>query len=215
MRVPWVPWLLLVGSLAVGCGSEDADSSSATPTALPSESKSQPLASDAPHTLSPEERAQRQAERRAKRAAEVAERCDPLLSQVTLTFEVTTEPTDRGTEIGLRMTLDNRSESLLSGDTGGEMRVAPGPRHHGIAWGGSSADTFVQGPGTVSARDVWHERQPPGWRPIGEQVTSFSFYAYTYAPGPGTVVCHIPATIIAPRGLVDGHRSGRWTQQPS
>ena len=95
------------------------------------------------------------------------------------------------------------------------MRVAPGSRHHGIAWGGSSADTFVQGPGTVSARDVWHERQPPGWRPIGEQVTSFSFYAYTYAPGPGTFVCHIPATIIAPRGLVDGHRSGRWTQQPS
>ena len=215
MRVPWVPWLLLVGALAVGCGSEDADPSSATPSALPSESESRPLASDPPHTLSPEERAQRQAERRAKRAAKVAERCDPLLSQVILTFEVTTEPTDRGAEIGLRMTLDNRSESRLSGDTGGEMRVAPGPRHHGIAWGGSSADTFVQGPGTVSARDVWHERQPPGWRPIGEQVTSFSFYAYTYAPGPGTVVCHIPATIIAPRGLVDGHRSGRWTQQPT
>ena len=112
------------------------------------------------------------------------------------------------------MIVVNRSDTRLSGDTSGSMRVEPGRRDNGIRWGGSSSDVLWQRPHTTSEREVWHERRPPGWHPVGEQVTAFSYDAYSYAPGRPVLVCHFPAAVEAPRGLVDGHPSGRWTQQP-
>ena len=206
---------MLLCVLVAGCGSQNGDPGAAAPTTTPaaSESESSQSPSAAPSTLSPEERAEKRAARRKKREAREARLCAPFLSDVSLTYEITATPTDRGQEIGLRMTLDNRSDTRLSGASGGELRVAPGRRQHRIAWGGSSADTIYQGPRSYTERDVWHERQPPGWRPVGERVTSFQFYAYTFAPK--NLTCDIPAMIVAPPGLVDGHPAGRWTQQPS
>lgn len=60
---------------------------------------------------------------------------------------------------------------------------------------------------------MWHDRKPPGWHPMGDRVTDFDFYTYVYAPGPGTVTCDVPATVTAPPGLVEGHPSGRWSQE--
>lgn len=213
MRVS-VSWCALLVVVVVGCGSERADPDAAAPTKAPSGSESEASQSPSatPSTLSAEERAEERAQRREKREARAARLCAPFLSDISLTYEITATPTDRGQEIGLRMTLENRSDTRLSGDSGGELRVAPGGRHYGIAWGGSSADTIYQGPRSYTERDVWHERQPPGWRPVGERVTSFRFYASTFAPK--NVTCDIPARVVAPPGLVNGHPSGSWTQQP-
>ncbi len=93
------------------------------------------------------------------------------------------------------------------------MRIEPDPRRNQLSWGGSSADELWQKPGSVVRREVWHDRQPPGWHPVGDRVTSFDFYTYVYAPGPGTVACQVPATIVADPQLVADHPVGRWRQQ--
>ena len=155
------------------------------------------------------------AERRAERTAREAERCAPFLSRVEPRYRITATPTAGGSAIALRMTLANRSTSRLAGSTGGLLEVDPNPRVNRISWGGSSADELWQKAGSTTRREVWHDRRPPGWHPVGDKVTSFDFYAYVYAPGPGTVVCDIPATVVAPRHLVEGHPSGRWRQESS
>lgn len=147
------------------------------------------------------------------RAERKAERCRQFLSGVRLHYDITAVPTAGGREIGLHMTLENRTDARVAGSTSGVLRVAPGPPSNRISWGGSSADELYQRPGTTVRRPVWHDRQPPGWHPVGDKVTSFDFSTYSYAPGPGTTVCFIPATVRAPRGLVVGHPSGRWTQE--
>ena len=152
---------------------------------------------------------------RAERRARAVKRCASLLSRVDLSYRISATPTAGGSTIGLRMTLTNRSKSRLTGSTGGLLKVDPDPRTNQINWGGSSADELWQKPGSTARREVWHDRKPPGWHPVGDRVTSFDFYAYVYAPGPGTVVCHIPATIVAPPRLVEGHPSGRWRQESS
>lgn len=152
--------------------------------------------------------------KREQRRVENERRCAPLVGSVELTWRITATPTDRGQEIGLRMLVVNRSDARLSGDTSGVMRVEPGRRDNGIRWGGSSSDVLWQRPHTTTDREVWHERRPPGWHPIGDRVTAFSYDAYSYAPGRPVLVCHFPATVEAPRGLVEDHPSGRWIQQP-
>lgn len=204
MRLPTGRFLphLALALLASGCGAGESapETVRATTSSTPEASASSPGI---------------RADRRAQREAQDAERCRELLSEVRLTFRITTAPADDGSEIGLRMTLVNRSDARLSGSMAGVLTVAPGPPSNRISWGGSSADELWQRPGTTSRREVWHGRQPPGWHPVGERVTSFDYSAYTYAPGRRAVVCHIPATVLAPRGLVDGHASGHWTEEPS
>lgn len=143
----------------------------------------------------------------------MAQRCHSLLPQLDLSYRITAVPTAGGSAIGLSMTLVNRSTSRLGGSTGGLLKVEPDPRSNRINWGGSSADELWQKAGSTTNREVWHDRQPPGWHPVGNRVTSFDFYAYVYAPGPGTVTCHLPATVVAPPDLVEGHPSGRWRQE--
>jgi len=195
--VPIVAW----GLLATGCGtSEDAESRSgenATGSSPASESIE-------PTTCDKQCKAERK-----------AELCRQFLSGVRLRFDITAVPTVGGREIGLHMTLENGTDGRLAGSTSGVLRVAPGPPSNRISWGGSSADELYQSRGTTVRRPVWHDRQPPGWHPVGDKVTSFDFSTYSYAPGPGTPVCFIPATVRAPRGLVAGHPSGRWTQESS
>jgi len=200
--------LLVLGALTSGCG---GSGESAQRSATPDD------ASNSSHIdgASPSCSAECRAERRAEREAREAERCGELLSRVRLTFRITATPVAAGSAIGLRRILVNRSEATLFVSTGGMLKVLPGPRSNRISWGGSSADGVFQKPGTTSRGDVWHDRQPPGWHPIGDRVTSFDFYAHTDAPGPGSVACGIPATIVAPPGLVERHPSGRWTQEPS
>jgi hypothetical protein len=147
------------------------------------------------------------------RAEREAARCREFLSGVRLHYDITAVPTPGGQEIGLHMTVENRTGARVAGSTSGTLRVAPGPPSNRISWGGSSADELYQKPGTTLRRPVWHDRQPPGWHPVGDTVTSFDFSTYSYAPGPGTTVCYIPATVRAPRGLVAEHPSGRWRQE--
>lgn len=194
---------LLVAASLVGCGD---GASEAPPDVAPATSTS-PSSPDSSPTAT--------CNARCRFEERVAERCPPLLADIRLTWRITTRPVADGQEIGLRMVLANRSDARLSGDTWGALQVAPGGRAHGIKWGGSSADVIYQKPGTTTNREVWHERRPPGWRPLGEQVTAFRYDAYTYAPGAGATVCHIPARVEAPRGLVVGHPSGRWAEEPS
>lgn len=212
MRLGTAALLLVMAGVATGCGTaQDASPGSVTPSTVPSESDSRSSSSDAPTGLSAEERAQRRAERQAKREAEVAERCDPLLARLDLSYRITATPVARGTEIGLHMSLANRTEHTLYGGTAGAMRLDPG--RGALAWGGSSADEMQLKPGTTLERQVWHERLPPGTNQIGERVTSVTFYTYLYAPKPGGLLaCYLPATIEAPRGLVDSHAAGHWSQ---
>ena len=198
---------LAVLAAVSGCAEDRAASpgtASATPREVPP-----PKAEHTPPPCDAECQVQRD-----ERRAEDEKRCAAMVDRVDLTWRITTTPTDRGQEIGLRMIVANRSDARLSGDTWGVMRVEPGRRDNGIRWGGSSSDVLYQQPYTTSEREVWHERRPPGWHPAGEQVTSFRYDAYSYAPGRPVLVCHLPATVEAPPGLVDGHRSGRWTLQP-
>jgi hypothetical protein len=202
MRLPtWllVPPLLVPGTLISGCG--------------PTEDSSGPLSAGA--TASPscdhDCRAEHRAKRRAAREAHNVKRCRELVSRVALTYRITAVPQGADKAIGLHMVLENRSTGRLSGSTSGLMKVSPRPRVNQISWGGSSADELYQKPGTTSQREIWHDRQPPGWHPVGTQVTSFDFYTYLY--GPGGRACFIPATVLAPRGLVDGHSSGHWIQE--
>ena len=149
------------------------------------------------------------------RAARRAERCEELLPDVALRYRITATPGADGAEIGLWMRIANRSPAQLSGSTGGTLVVEPGPRTNRISWGGSSADQLWQKPGSTSRHQIWHDRRPPGWHPVGDRVTSFEFYADVYAPGPGLVACPLTAAVVAPPGLVDGHPSGRWRQESS
>ncbi|MFC6287254.1 hypothetical protein ACFP3Q_08615 [Nocardioides sp. GCM10027113] len=71
-------------------------------------------------------RAERRADREARRLAKEQEQCAPLLSQVDLDFRITATPVAGGSEIGLHLTVDNRSAVRLSGDHGGLLRVASG-----------------------------------------------------------------------------------------
>jgi hypothetical protein len=200
--------LLFSGVLVVGCG--DAGDSSADadqqPTAATSAS---PSGDGGGPTCDSGCRSERRAERRAREA----ERCAPLLSKVPLSYRITATPTDGSSTFGLWMTLANRSSSRLAGGTGGLLMVDPDPRKNRISWGGSSADEIYQRPGSTTRREVWHDRQPPGWHPVGDRVASFEFDTYVYAPGAGIVVCHIPASVVAPPRLVEGHPSGRWRQE--
>jgi hypothetical protein len=194
-------WLLAWGVLAAGCAtSEPADS----------------RAADHASAASPASRSTGQtACGRQCREERKAERCRKFLSGLRLHYEITAAPAAGGREIGLHMSLENRSRGPVQGSTSGLLLVAPGPRSNRISWGGSSADELYQKPGTTLRRPVWHDRQPPGWHPVGEQVSSFDFTTYAYAPGPGLTACFIPATVRAPRGLVVAHPSGRWTQESS
>jgi hypothetical protein len=210
MRLGTAVLLLAVLWPAVGCGEAEGPSPGSAPlTTVPSEVDDR-VPSAAPTGLSAEERAARRAERQAERAAEIAERCDPLVAGLDHAYRITATPVARGTEIGLQMSLANRTKHTLYGGTAGLMKLDPG--RGTLAWGGSSADEMQLKPGTTLQRQVWHEGLPPGANPIGERVTSFTFYTYLYAPKPGgTQACYLPATIEAPRGLVDGHTTGRWT----
>ncbi|KAA1429399.1 hypothetical protein [Nocardioides antri] len=192
-----LPPLLLVCLLTSGCGSSDESARG------PAE------ATNAQSSADPSGRPERRAEREEREAA----RCRELLPRVRLTYRITATDATDGSEIGLRMVLVNRSDVTVAGSTAGTLEVSAGSRSSRISWGGSSADELSLKPGTTLRREVWHDRKPPGWHPVGDRVTRFGFYAYTYAPGPGTVTCFIPATIVAPRGLVEGHPSGRWTQE--
>lgn len=199
MRLPrslMVPPLLVSGVLVSGCGATE-DSAS------PGEALTSATCGDG--CL-----AERRAQRRAARQARDAERCRDLLSGVALTYRITATPQADGRAIGLHMALVNRSEARLSGSTFGVLKIAPGPRSNRISWGGSSAEELWQEPGTASRREIWHDRRPPGWHPVGTHVTSFHFSTYAYVPGARS--CFIPATVLAPRGLVDGHPSGHWIQ---
>lgn len=197
--------LLALCLLAAGCGTSDSESSSADPSAEGGPSDSSPGDGTSP-TCDAECRDERRAEREQREAA----RCGPLLDGIRLTYRITATPAAGGRAIRLHMILENRSGTRLSGSTAGILRIAPGPQR--ISWGGSSADELWLGSGATMRREVWHDRKPPGWHPIGDKVTAFGFSTYTYAPGPGTVACFVPATVIAPRGLVDDHPSGGWTQ---
>lgn len=143
----------------------------------------------------------------------MAERCAPVLAQVQLSYRITATPTGDGSSIGLWVTLENRSKEELNGSMGGLLKIDPDPRSNQISWGGSSADELYQKPGSTMHRQIWHDRQPPGWHPVGDRVTSFDFYTYAYSPGPRSEACHLPATVVAPPGLVEGHPSGRWRQR--
>lgn len=191
--------VIALGVLANGCGTAE---------------EAEPRPSEPASASSPTSRSTEQAAcDKQCRADRKAERCRQFLSGVRLHYEITAVPTGGGREIGLHMTLENRTDGRIAGSTSGVLRVAPGPPSNRISWGGSSADELYQKPGTTVRRPVWHDRQPPGWHPVGDRVTSFDFSTYSYAPGPGTTVCFIPATVRAPRGLVVGHPSGRWTQE--
>lgn len=193
-----------MGALAGACGGDATDATD------------QARASEASDEASPScDRECRAAERRAEREAEVAARCKELLPDVTLTYRLTAEPVGNGSEIGLHMALANRSHGYLTGATTGRLDVDAGGSRDRISWGGSSADELAQEPGTVERREVWHDRMPPGWHPVGSEVTSFAFSTYAYAPGRGLAVCYLPARVVAPRGLVADHASGHWTQQSS
>ena len=203
--------LVVLAFLASGCDSPDESAASSARESSPS---SAGTTSGASPTCSAEKcAAERRAERKAERRAEQAQRCRDFLDKVDLTYRITATPAEGGSEIGLHMILVNRSQGVLSGSTAGALRVAPGPPSNRISWGGSSADDLWVKPGTTTRREVWHERRPPGWHPVGDRVTSFHFYTYTYGPRPGFYTCFIPATIVAPRGLVDAHASGRWSQK--
>lgn len=198
---PALSSLLLSSALIGACG--DADDTSGR-------AEREPTVSD---SASPSCDAGCRSERRAERRAREAERCDSLLSQVHLSYRITATPTDGGSAIGLWMTLENRSSKSFGGSTVGLLKVDPDPRKNQISWGGSSADELYPEPRSTTRQEVWHDRQPPGWHPVGNRVTSFDFDTYVYAPGPGVVVCHIPATVSAPPHLVVGHPSGRWRQE--
>lgn len=205
LRIALVAPLLPLGMFISGCGSsEDAtgDVSDASTGSMASDDSGSPPPEETAHECDTDCRAERR-----------AQRCRTFLSGVTLRYDITAEPADAGREIGLHMTLVNRTGTRLAGSTAGTLRVSPGPPSNRISWGGSSADEVYQKPGTASRREVWHERQPPGWHPVGDRVTSFDFSTYAYAPGHGTVACFMPAAVRAPRGLVVGHPSGRWMQQ--
>ncbi len=216
MRLGTAALLLGLVGLAVGCGpaGDTLDRGAVTPSAFPSEADSRRSSPEAPSGPSADERAEREArraERRARYEAQVAQRCDPLLPRLGLTYRITATPVASGTAIGLHLTLANRTVHSLYGGTAGAMELDPG--RGSLAWGGSSADEMELRPGTTLERHVWHERLPPGTNPVGDRVTSFTFYTYLYAPKPGgTLACYLPARIQAPRGLVDGHPAGRWSQ---
>jgi hypothetical protein len=208
---PALSSLLFSGVLVGGCGNADDTPARADREPTVATASVSPPGDGASPTCD----AGCRSERRAERNAREAERCDSLLSRVHLSYRITATPTAGGSTIGLWMTLANRSTVRLGGSTGGLLKVDPDPRSNRISWGGSSADELWQKPGSTTRREVWHDRQPPGWHPVGDRVTSFDFNAYVYAPGPGTVVCHIPATVRAPPQLVEGHPSGRWRQESS
>ena len=181
-RALFVFLLALLISLISGCGDspDDEPRSESGQASLDGEYTDRVPSEDAVQTCDADCRAERRAEYEAK----VAERCRALLDRVSLTYRITATPSAGGNEIGLHMTLENESEVRLAGSTGGVLQVSPGPKSNQINWGGSSADELYQKPGTTTSREVWHDRQPPGWHPVGDRVTSFSFYTYTYAPGP-------------------------------
>ena len=208
----FVGQLSLLGALISGCGDvgDAGPRPDSAPTAPPDAASTDQVPSD---DASPTCDVLCRLERRADRQALEVERCRELLARVNLTYRITATPSAGGSEIGLHMILENGSEATLPGSTSGVLQVSPGPKSNQINWGGSSADELYQKPGTTWSREVWHYRRPPGWHPVGNRMTSFSFDTYAYSPGPGTVVCHFPATVVAPRGLVDGHPSGRWNQQ--
>jgi hypothetical protein len=200
MRLPaslLIASLLAPGALMSGCGASEE------PVAGPSEAtRSARCGADC--------RADRP-EQRATHPAANAERCRKLLADVSLTYRITATPHEPGRAIGLRMMLVNHSPARLSGSTVGVLKVSPGRKLKQISWGGSSSDELAQPPGTTVRREIWHDRKPPGWHPIGTRVTSFVFATYAY--GPGGRPCYLPATVLAPPGLVEGHSSGRWTQE--
>jgi hypothetical protein len=208
---PALSSLLFSAVIVAGCGDagDSADGADREPTE--DVSPAPPPGDNASPTCDTECRA----ERRAERAARVAERCAPVLSQVQLSYRITATPTPGGFTIGLWVTFENRSKDELGGSMGGLLKVDPRPRSNQISWGGSSADELYQQPGSTMDREIWHDRRPPGWHPVGERVTSFDFYTYVYSPGPRSEACHLPATITAPPGLVEGHPSGRWRQHSS
>jgi hypothetical protein len=209
--VPALSSLLFSAAVVAGCGDSgdttaDADEkpTAASSSAPPAEGEASPTCDDACR-----------AERRAEREARIAERCAPVLSQVDLTYRITATPTTGGSTIALWVTFENGSADELNGSMGGVLKVDPHPRANQISWGGSSADEISLQPGSTTEREIWHDRRPPGWHPVGERVTSFDFYTYVYSPGPRSEACHLPATITAPPGLVADHPSGRWRQHSS
>ena len=204
---PAVASLVLSSALFGGCGGDGDDAARADREPTVAASSGSPSGDGASPKCD--------AVCRAERKARAAERCASLLSRVHLSYRITATPTDGGSAIGLWMTLENRSPKSFGGSTTGLLKLDPNPRKNQINWGGSSADEFYPEPGTTTRREVWHDRQPPGWHPVGNRVTSFDFDTYVYAPGPGIAVCHIPATVIAPPRLVEGHPSGRWRQESS
>ena len=155
---------VLLAALANGCADVDDAATRADPA--PTKPGDLKITAPTPDQASPRCDARCRDERRAEQEAIENERCGPLLDQVSLGFRITTTPSARGNEIGLHMMLDNRSEIRLSGDTWGLLKVSPDARSNRISWGGSSADVLWQQPGTTSSREVWHDRQPPGWHPV-------------------------------------------------
>ena len=207
---------MAVIALFVGCGGEPADApGGSVPEPVVTQDLPLPRSQDPTTAPACDEtcRGVREAARAERRERE-RERCAALVPQVHLEWRITATPTDAGQQIGLRIVVVNRSDMRLSGDTWGVLRTSAGPAQE-IRWGGSSADVVWQRPDTTTDREVWHERRPPGWHPVARRVTSFSYDAYTYAPGRPTLVCHLPAVVRSPPGLVDGHPSGRWTQRPA
>jgi len=190
---------MVLGVLATGCGSEESEPRSAGPAPTPMRTTSE----STEETGCDED----------CRAERKAERCRTFLAGVRLRYDITAVPTAGGREIGLHLTLENRTDGRVGGSTSGVLRVAPGPPSNRISWGGSSSDELYQRPGTTLRFEIWHDRKPPGWHPVGRKVTSFDFSTYAYVPGPGVALCWIPATVNAPRGLVLGHPSGHWMQQ--
>ncbi|QNN54103.1 hypothetical protein [Nocardioides mesophilus] len=152
----------------------------------------------------------------ARRTARAQQRrhqaaCNKMRDQVDVTYRLLREPGPAGQRIWLELTIVNRSDHALWGETAGEV-ILTHPVHSrmpsSIEWGGSSADTAGARPRSSSTSPIYTIVGTKVDVHTDSRVRLIGVYTYLAA---GHLECALPARMLAPAGLVLHHPRGRWS----
>jgi len=136
--------------------------------------------------------------------------CARMRNQVDVTYRLPREPGPTGQRIWLELSLTNRSDARLAGETGGEVLITH-PVHSRmppwIEWGGSSADSIAVPARSTSTRRIYTVAGTKLHAHTDSRVSLVGVYTHL---ADGGVACAMPARMRAPAGLVLHRPRGCW-----
>ena len=139
--------------------------------------------------------------------------CREYAKNVRLVYAVVSRHTASGKDLMITLTVHNDFERHLLGDIGGAMAVterSPGspPRYE---WGDSPSDVVAVRARTTRRLPITHLGVEPLSVPTGARVSVLGVWSRLGPSRTGREPCWLPAEVRAPRGLVIGHPSGRYS----